>query len=214
MLKSRWQELDGKFAALSQRERILLASAVLAMIFYLGVVLWLWPMLARIRNYDTQVAQQAVALTGLDQQLTELQQQVALDPDAKVKSDLVAVRQALAASDDKLAEFRNTLVAPAEMGAMLDGILGHARNVHLLSLRTLPVESVVAASGDKGLYKHGFELRLEGDYLGLLAYLSELEKQPKQLLWQQATLSAEHAPRVQLELRVYTLSFDRDWLQL
>ncbi|MRD72687.1 hypothetical protein GH865_05405 [Rhodocyclus tenuis] len=63
-----------------------------------------------------------------------------------------------------------------------------------------------------GLFKHGVEIRLEGSYQDLAAYLARVEKSPAKLLWSEVSLAAEKQPRLVLTLTVYTLSLDRAWL--
>lgn len=94
----------------------------------------------------------------------------------------------------------------------------------MLSLRTLPVAPFVekekTEAGDQGascersavLFKHGVEIRLEGSYQELTAYLERLEKSRMRLLWSSVALSAEMHPRLVLTPTVYSLSLDRAWL--
>ena len=63
-----------------------------------------------------------------------------------------------------------------------------------------------------GLFKHGVEVRLEGSYADLAAYLQRLEAANLKLLWSSVNLSADKHPKLELTLIVYTLSLDRAWL--
>ena len=63
-----------------------------------------------------------------------------------------------------------------------------------------------------GLYRHGVEIRLEGRYRDICAYLERLEKSPVKFLWGAAALSAENHPHLVFTLTVYSLSMDRTWL--
>ena len=64
------------------------------------------------------------------------------------------------------------------------------------------------------LYRHGFELTLEGSYADLLAYLRALEAMPQHVLWGGVQFKVEQHPRALLTLRLYTLSLDRSWLEI
>lgn len=68
------------------------------------------------------------------------------------------------------------------------------------------------ANTSAGLFKHGVEIRLEGNYQELTAYLERLEQAKSKLLWSSVTLVAEQHPKLVLTLTVYTLSLDRAWL--
>ncbi|WP_294264249.1 hypothetical protein, partial [Propionivibrio sp.] len=121
------------------------------------------------------------------------------------------------------------LVPPERMSALLEDMIGRKSGLRLLSLKTLPVSPLLEkkagaeASGaeksvDKpantsaGLFKHGVEIRLEGSYQELTAYLERLEQAKSKLLWSSASLAAEQHPKLVLTLTVYTLSLDRAWL--
>jgi MSHA biogenesis protein MshJ len=78
--------------------------------------------------------------------------------------------------------------------------------------QTHPQPTAGGSGKASGLYRHGVEIRLEGSYPNLLAYLDRLENSPLKLLWVSATLSTEQHPRLVLTLTVYSLSMDRTWL--
>ena len=64
------------------------------------------------------------------------------------------------------------------------------------------------------LYRHGVELKLEGSFTELHAYLSALERQEKRLLWGALRFEVQEHPRSRLTLLIYTLSTDKAWLTL
>jgi MSHA biogenesis protein MshJ len=65
--------------------------------------------------------------------------------------------------------------------------------------------------GNRRVYKHGVQVLIEGPYLDLLAYVTRLEKQPWQVYWGRAVMTADY-PQAQVELTLYTLSLDKAWL--
>jgi MSHA biogenesis protein MshJ len=129
----------------------------------------------------------------------------------------------------RLQTMESTLVPPQRMTGLLEDMIGRKTGLRLLSLKTLPVaplldkkagaeEKEAAKPVDKvegssaGLFKHGVEIRLEGSYQELTAYLERLEQAKLKLLWSSVSLSAEKHPKLVLTLTVYTLSLDRAWL--
>ncbi|MDD2932377.1 MAG: MSHA biogenesis protein MshJ [Methylotenera sp.] len=69
------------------------------------------------------------------------------------------------------------------------------------------------------VFKHGVEITIEGRYLDLLAYVSELERSPWHILWSKAALNTDTGPTYEwpsnrLKLTVYTLSLDQTWLSI
>ena len=234
-MKSWWLKTAARYDALQRRERWLVAVALLGGIVLLGHLLFIEPALQR-----GQAAERGAA--GARVQLADMQAQVAaLDapnrhPDVAARAELDALRAQLDALGGRLQALEGALVPPDRMAALLEEMIGTRSGLRLLSLKTLPAtpfpgKDAEAGEGEKagaqadkaaaasapggkagGLYRHGVEIRLEGGYQELAAYLARLEKSPMKLLWGGVALSAERHPRLVLTLTVYSLSMDRAWL--
>jgi MSHA biogenesis protein MshJ len=239
-LFSEWAKLEGKFAALTRRERAIVAATL---VFGGGFLIFSFavePLLLKSRN---AVRMETAARTELAQQQVQmaLLKAQSADPDAVNRRRVAQARQDLAAVSGRLAGFEAGMVPPTRMQAFLEGLLARNRAVELLALKTLPVTLVGAqakaegpagtsaqgakgpardnpgpenagqASGD-GIYQHGIEIRLAGDYNGLLNYLAEIERMPQRLLWNRIDFVVEKYPRNIMVVRVYTLSLDKNWL--
>lgn len=228
-LSAQWTQWAVKFAALSRRERAIAVVALLLgggfLIFNFGID----PFLQKARNATRA---EAVARSELAQQQSMVAALTAqnADPDAINRRRLAQIKQELTAVSTRLASFEAGMVPPARMQAFLEGLLAKNRSIELLGLKTLPVTQVGAAAtaekpeaakdsgkdrsvqtGD-GIYQHGIEIRLAGNYNDLLNYLSELERMPQRMMWNSVSLTVEKYPRNVMVLRVYTLSLDRNWL--
>ncbi|MCX8145433.1 MAG: type II secretion system protein M [Azovibrio sp.] len=221
-----WQAWSTRFQALSRRERLWLALALIGGIGYLGIVLWVEPTWAQARRLEQQASAAAADLAGVQAQIQAVGAQVARDPDLPVRQEQAALSAQLAELDQRLAAFQGTLVAPNEAGALLSDLVRRQPGVRVAGLTTLPATGLLTemhAAGEANaaaparaldVYRHGFELKLRGNYLDLLAYLKGLEAEPKQLLWQRAALVVREYPESELTLQVYTLSFAKHWLTL
>lgn len=221
--------LAARFDALARRERYLVALALIA-----GGGLLFWSLLidpARMRQIAAErgIADQRVQLAALTAQSAALQAP-GHDPEALATAELAAVKGQIEALYARYQALGGRLVAPQQVGTLLEELLGQHSGLRLLSLRTLPVAPVLGdtnagksagkSGGDgstkavaaAGLYQHGVEIRLEGSYAELTAYLERLENSPQKLLWNSVSLSAADHPRLVLTLTVSTLSLDRTWL--
>ena len=240
-LSARWARWAAKFAALTRRERIIVASALVLGGGFLILNFGIDPSLVASRN-ATRAETAARAELAQQQALVAMLKAQNADPDAANRSRLAKARQDLAAVSERLASFEAGMVPPARMQAFLEGLLARNRNIELLGLKTLPVTQVGASAvADKadaatsavappakdaakdagkerpapagdGIYQHGIEIRLAGSYNDLLNYLAELERMPQRMMWNSVSLTVEKYPRNVLVLRVYTLSLDRNWL--
>ncbi len=225
-MKALWENYLGRFSALTQRERAMVAVAAIALVIYVGNTLWLMPIYDRAQNFAKQTALQEREFAKLQQQMAQLQAETAIDQNAALRAQLAEAELQLKGIDTQLAAFEETLVPPQRMVALLERLLRERRGVRLLSLKTLPAEPLTASDpvdAQKGeakaapvtsIYRHGVELKLEGNYLDLVACLGELEEQSKQLLWQKASLVVGNERRSTLTLIIYSLSLDKSWMAL
>jgi MSHA biogenesis protein MshJ len=230
-MKAQWAKLAARYDALVLRERWLVAAAVLGSIVLVGSTQFLDPALKRSKIADRTMIDQRALLATLQAQVATLQAP-GQDPDSAAQAELDLLKQRLAALGGRLTAMESTLVPPDRMTGLLEDLVGRNNGLRLLSLRTLPVAPVLekkATVVDKGnvpeqkaaerpvdapvgLFKHGVEIRLEGSYQDLATYLARLEKADVKLLWSDVSLSADKHPRLELKLKVYTLSLDRTWL--
>ena len=237
---AQWAQWNAKFAALTRRERGITAAVLVLggglLIFNFTVE----PFMLKARSAVRAEATARAELARQQAQVAALAAQN-VDPDAVNRRRLAQVKQELAAVSERLADFEAGMVPPARMQAFLQGLLARNRAIELLELKTLPVtlvgasprieiqagtslpaardagkdkaaqEAADSGSGD-GIYQHGIEIRLAGDYNSLLNYLAELERMPQRLLWNSVRFTVEKYPRNIMVVRVYTLSLDRNWL--
>jgi MSHA biogenesis protein MshJ len=239
-LAARWTEWRDRFAALTKRERAIVAFAVIVgggfLIFYFAID----PALQKART-ATRAAAAANAELAQQQAMAAMLKAQNADPDAPNRQRLAQARQQLVAAGERLARFEAGMVPPARMQAFLEGLLARKPSIELLGLKTLPVtlvgapvkeeaappsnvarnatpaavaaEPTASAPGD-GIYQHGIEIKLAGGYNDLLNYLAELERMPQRVMWNSVSLTVDKHPRNIMVLRVYTLSLDRNWLSV
>lgn len=230
-LVSQWAKWAASFAARPTRERAVVAAALVVggglLLFSLG----LEPLLLQARNASRAETAARTELVLQQAQLAAVRAQAA-DPDAVNRRRLAQARQELGAIGRRLVEFEAGMVPPAKMQAFLERLLVRNQSIELLGLKTLPVTLVgvpppaqaVATAGPKavpepaetakaeGIYQHGIEIRLAGNYNDLLTYLAEVERMPQRLMWNSLSFTVEKYPRNIMVVRVFTLSLDRNWL--
>lgn len=238
-MKARFQALSGKFAALQQREKALIAAACLCVIVLGGYTLWVEPPMLRAAALRKQILQQQADMQGLQAQLVVMTSQVR-DPDAQNRAALAEIKTRLATVDRSLRGYENTLVSPERVPQLLQSLVSRHKGLELLSLETLPPQPLLvpavkaeakadakapdpkapatkappappAAKGGN-IHKHGIAIRMAGNYLDLLAYVADLDALPQKLLWGGMSLEVTAYPRSELMLTVYTLSLDPTWM--
>ncbi len=215
------------YNALSMRERLLVAFAILAALFFAFQFFLFDPaekraaaVRLRIEGDKAILSQETAQVVALENQLRERER--------AFKNQLGGLQERLLRQDEQFKAVEASLVSPREMPRLLQGLLGKRSGLQLLSLRSLAPQPVAegqeaAAGASKGqevprsegrFYRHGVEVSVQGRYGDLLAYVEELEKMPQKMLWQELHFKVEEYPRTTLSFTVHTLSLETTWLQM
>jgi MSHA biogenesis protein MshJ len=222
-MNTTWQKWAGRYAAMSQREQVLIAVATIVTVGLLLLTFWVDPAAKQATALRAQMSTQQTELAALQGQIASIKSQLG-DPDAANRKALDELRARLTGVDNQIGRLDEKLVPPQQMGQLLQRVLTHHRGLALVSLRSMPPEPLLAAPSDKGvagkesvmlrenIFRHGLEIKVAGSYADLLAYVAELERAPQRLLWGGVSLAVVTYPRSELTLTVYTLSRERDWL--
>ncbi|MGB9110087.1 MAG: type II secretion system protein GspM [Telluria sp.] len=235
-MKQRWLQLAARIDALSQRERVLVFAAVLAVLAAIGQFALIGPIQRRHDLLKSQIVQQRASLDETEAAIARKVAEAQADPDAAARKQLAALRADTARMNEQLLVMQHGLVPPERMAPLLESILRANGRLKLVSMQTLPVGSLndIGAEGasagpartaaaDTGteaakqgdlLFRHGVELTVRGSYLDMVDYMSALEALPTQLFWGKAQLEVEQYPTVRLTLTLYTLSLDEKWMKL
>lgn len=219
-----------RYNKLNERERLMVFLAGIAVIAGIGFMLVVDGALARQKVLKESVTRQQLELAQLQSQNADLKRSLGQDPDAAARARIEQLRTELTSFESELRGVQQGLVAPERMVRLLEGMLAGDSRVRLVSLKTLPVTSLVgpaaapeagagpapaaaaAAEEKKLVYKHGIELTVEGGYVDLVEYQARLEKLPWRMFWARSRLDASDYPRVRLTLTLFTLSLDKAWL--
>lgn len=244
-LMQSWASITQKFEALNQRERWLVFGALLVVVYAIINMLFLESVISQKKLLTNEIASNQTQISTLKQQLDQYAGLSINDPDAQNKQRIKTLQVSLNSLEHEINNLQTTLINPDKMPALLRSLLKKNSHLKLVELKTLPTTGLLdeASSNDPitavvtseqaninavkttseayiaPVFKHGVEITLEGPYLDLLAYVSELEKMPWHVLWSKASLNTEQPNQTQwptnrLKLTVYTLSLDQAWLSI
>ncbi|MCA1972535.1 MAG: hypothetical protein LDL44_06820 [Caenispirillum sp.] len=221
--------LQQRFEALNGRERLLVALACWLLLLFALDTLLVAPLRSKGTVLEKAIAAKEGEATGLEAELAGLRARRAQDPDAETKKRIAELEGRIGVIDAALQAARGRIVPPERMAALLEQVLRRNTRLALVSLRSLPPETLLAedkpaekeggggaetAAAQGMLYRHGMELTLAGGYLDMLDYVAQLEQLPWKMYWGRLDLKVEEHPRATLRLRVYTLSMDKAWLSI
>jgi MSHA biogenesis protein MshJ len=234
MMQQRWHLLKARVDALSQRERLMVFGALLALLVCIGQFALLAPLQRKQDLLRAQIASQRGELEGVNAQIVQKLNEAAADPDAPLRMRLDAVHGESERIGSELRAMQRGLVAPERIAPLLEDILRANGRLKLVAVRTLPVDPLSTLAGKVGaaganaavpapasaanspelLFRHGVELSARGNYLDMVDYMAALEALPTQLFWGRAQIEVEEYPTVRLTLTLYTLSLDEKWMKL
>ena len=220
-MKQQWKKLADTYEAKTPREKALLATAILAVIWFIGDSIFVSPQLTKAAILKRGTAAKQEELNKVRNEITALMRPDN-DPDQANRAALNESKKQLEQLSTKLRELEATLVAADKVPQLLSGILVRSKGMRLIGLQSLPTEgavdrpSTVAQEGTKpggtgkpaqdvrsssrgpadilDVYKHGVEIKIEGNYSDLLGYITALEALPYRMRWGTASLQVAEYP--------------------
>ena len=213
------RSLQQAWSARNPREQWVLCVAALVVPLLLTDTLVWNPWRTQMKTLNARVAQ-------ADQELQQLglAQAGTAPADAAAARQLEGLRKRLARAEQAAQQARRQVVTPQQMAARLREVTEARGPVNVVALRSLPVTPVADALGAAGgatsgpssgrLYRHTFELQVEGSYADIARYIEQLEQTASVLRWNAVELDATRHPTVAARLEVFTLSEQASWIQL
>ncbi len=205
--------LAGKFDRLSQRERLFVLAAVLAVLVAAFKSLVLSPIDARSAALSQQLA-------GLETGINETAKAATADAITAAYAQEADLKARLAAVNAELSSQSAGMIAPERMAEVIHDVLSRQQGVRLVSLRNLEaIKLPLDAAGESAAntarpYEHTVEIVLEGRYLDVLAYLQALEALPWRFYWRRLELTSTHYPMNRVRVELGTVSMGSDWIGL
>ncbi|WP_299790245.1 type 4a pilus biogenesis protein PilO [uncultured Shewanella sp.] len=214
-MKQRWQELGERFNLLTQRERVMVATAavvVIGMLCYLPLESLLLKYSSLSKQISVLNAENKISL----QQIELYQQRLAQDPNDEYNNRLQVLQQQSTDLDEQLS-FQMVDMIPADhMPTLLSELLGKVTGIKLQEFQSIAPTPLLALEDDKktNLYSHGIRLTLQGDYFSLLKFIEAVEDMPNKLYWKRMDYKVGQYPTADVVLELYTLSINKDFISV
>ncbi|ACJ27317.1 MSHA biogenesis protein MshJ [Shewanella piezotolerans WP3] len=214
-MKQYWTDLAAKFDLLSQRERVLVAAAVLIVV---GMILYL--PLESLLTKHTQLKQQIASLKNenniSEQQIALYQQSLATDPDTEYRQRLANIIQQTKQIDEQLSFEMVDMVPADHMPTLLAGLLSNVKGIKLKAFTSIAPTPLLEVGEEKkmNLYSHGIKLEFTGDYFSVLRFVEAVENMPNKLYWRSMDYKVDAYPKAAITLELYTLSINKDFISV
>ncbi len=141
-MKARLLSLAARFDAMSQRERAMVATAIVAGILLLGSTAFVEPALKRDKLAAAQILQQRTEAINLHAQIEATRSRLQ-DPEKALRASLEQTRSKDAALAGEIEKFGNALVPPQQMSALLGEFVTRNRGLRLLAIHSLPPQPLI-----------------------------------------------------------------------
>lgn len=208
-LTTQIQQWTDRIDALELRERILLLTAAIVVLYLLVDSLGLQPIFKTQQVTSERISDLETKLGAMRQQADLFNYKSDHDPMAERQTKRDNLAAELAGLDNRIVSQLGALVEPAQAAEVLEQVLTGHRGLKLKSLEAsseplsnLEIENQVNGSG---LARYQLQMVVEGGYLDLLRYLQELETMPWKFFWQEVDFQTADYPRAETRLQLYTL---------
>lgn len=229
---AQWLAYSEKFSNTTPREQYLIIASGLVAIIFILYSLFLEAPIQRVEQLNKQVAQTEQSNKNNQDSIQVLEQALSEDPNVALRKQLVQYQAKLGGIDERLLALTSDLIDPIQMRYALIKLLKLQKGVKLLSFKVLPARAVTqsktsaetdeiatATVGDikaqpeqLQLYRHGINIKLQGQYFQLKDYLTQLESLSWTFFWQEFDYQLKVYPVSELEIEIYSLSTAQEFI--
>lgn len=213
-------EIEKKIATLKKREKIMLAVTVVFCLWGIWDSFFHAPLKQKHNLLTLELSRLNTQRTAQQQTAITLKNTVTADPNLAKQKQLAELKEKYAAQQEKIMLTGKKFVPPSLMTKVLSDVLTQNNHITLIKLNTLPVTPLlnllnpIESKEIHPIYKHGISLTFSSDFFTTLAYLKTLEALPWRFLWDSVEYTVKTYPDAEVVLRVYTLSFEEQWLDV
>lgn len=213
-MKARLKQLIERINGLSLRERALLALAALAVIFLLWDALLMKPVRERQQRVQTELEQARERVADLTSSIQSMAVARAEGPNAALTQRRSALISEISRLEDRLLQAYGEIGDPRQSVSLLTGLLAERAGLSLVELENLPPEGLTGANDQlvTGLFVHRVRLVVDANHDGIRDYLALLAELPSGVSLESMHLTVPDWPRNRVELILFSLTLDDNWL--
>lgn len=215
-----WEQANNWFSARERREQLLLALAVLLVIWLSFLHFSISPAQQRVEQKQTQVQRSAAELSMLNQEMGQLQTLLQQDPNAQLRQRESELRERQLRVEERMNRSARLMTPEVSVG-WLQALLDESENIQITHFDTLQAEPVLAISesedsgdrrGSMNLYQHHVELTLVGEYHAIRDYVERIQDLPYNYYWKTLNYQVEDYPRARVTITLYALSTSKEFI--
>lgn len=228
-MKQQWQDYSDKFLQLTSREQFLLLLTGLVLIFFGISYAFIDDKSTKIVTFDKQSRVMTSGNQALGFSIKEYQKALKQDPNKDTVKQIAQLETKLSNIDKQLVDLTTELISPTQMREALLKLLKLEPGVSLLSFELMGAKPLleldptqqksttgqVSPTSEQlglNLYKHGIKIKLTGKYFQLRNYLRQLEQLRWKFFWQDFQFEVKEYPRSEVEIMIYSLGLNKEFI--
>ncbi len=206
--------LQDKFEALTQREKIIIIGAVVVGLWVGWDNFFFQPTQKKQQAFQKEISSLKLQITAQQITAIKLENSSHTDPNLINQNKLAELKAEYSRQQELMMQGDKNFVPPHLMAVALSDILNQNNQLTLIKLDTLPVTTLLESkqSQPNPIYKHGLAITFSGSYLGTFNYLKALESLPWHFIWESIDYRVKDYPTAETTIKAYTLSFKESWL--
>lgn len=222
-MKQQWLAWSDKYLTLTQRERVILAFAMVFLSGYLLFVSLVEPAMLDLRKSKQKLSQRSTELQTLRTQINEIKTALKQDPNERIKQDIKTLRESLTSVSELLENVLTDYVSPELMAKELTALLSTSTEVRVVGVSTskperievkVPIKEGQENTDIPEYYRHKFNVVVEGQYFSLMALVQKILKQNRQFTVQDLDYQVLEHPSAKMSLELVTVSDSRNVIRL
>ncbi|KAE8176654.1 type II secretion system protein GspM [Photobacterium carnosum] len=206
-----WRELNQRFLTLSRREQWLIAITGWVAIIFIGFMLVIKPQMVTSQNIKMSLLNANNDIQTVKNEIIIAKRKLAINPNKELEIKIEKYKQQNNRLAKKLETKIGSLVTPTQMTRLLEQVLRHSSALTLESMTSLPPQQLIPGN-DVGYFMHPVSLTFRGSYFDVVDYLKKLETLPVKYYWLSLNYQVEKYPLANIELQVYTLGENKDFI--
>ncbi len=214
-INKHWEKLSSQIEAMTIRERVIVLCASVIGIVFIWVQFVYTPLQERHKKASRSVSSLAQQEVDFSARQAELTQRLTEDPNRELRTQRDGLEKQLVVMKNQIERQLSGLIPPEKMADVLRSMLNQQEKLTLVNVKNLPVEPfnkpLNESDEGSGLFSHGMELVLEGEYFDVLEYIQRLESL-KGFNWLMMNYEVLDYPKARVTVKINTLSLEEDWI--
>jgi len=231
---SKWQEYSDKFQNTTPREQYLIILTGLVAVIFISFSFFIDENLTQTKEIKEQSQRLVSENKSTRSSITIFEEALAKSPNDKLFKQISAYEKKLKQVDEQLLRLTSELINPIQMRFALIDMLKVQKGVSLISFELLGAKPIMGKEGELAsddeakegdteaenldvepninLYQHGIRLKLTGKYFQLRDYLTQLEAMSWKFFWRDFQYKIKEYPLGELEIEMYSLSTNEEFI--